>query len=210
MAVTVLLVHRWWCRLKPHHSVQCPRYLVIKNLAPCSVQSKSNKKHLVTNYTTRSLQYKCPIILKAEMVSGTFGVQKSHRSSILRSQYARGFLQKALDVDLVQVLSYLDANRGAFKLFRTPQLNMLPLLSPTYYQLPGNLLIEGHARFWKGTTGFCICGCQPLCWLGAAWGGLIVRIKCLCWEKCLSPFVQCALKTYCFISLVEPLTIINQ
>ena len=88
-SVSALLGHKW-------------------NLAACSfspiwIGQKTPNHNL---YDTISLQYECPIILKPEMVSGTFDVQKSHRNIVhFENLLCKGAVAKSFRWDLFQLLS---------------------------------------------------------------------------------------------------------
>ena len=85
-------------------------------------------------YDTISLQYECPIILKAGLVSSRFDVQKSHRSNV---EYLESSLlckeAVAKRWDLVQLYHYLDANQGVFM---TPTTHHVALVKAYYCSLP--------------------------------------------------------------------------
>ena len=88
-------------------------------------------------YDTVSLQYECPIILKAEtMVSSRFDVQKSHQNIVEyfeRSLLCKEAAGKSSRWDLVQLYQYLDANLGVFM---TPTTHRVALVKAYYQSLP--------------------------------------------------------------------------
>ena len=87
-------------------------------------------------YDTISLQYECPIILKAGLVSSRFDVQMSHRNIVEcfeRSLLCKEAGAKSSRWDLVQLYRYLDANLGVFI---TPTTHHVALVKAYYQSLP--------------------------------------------------------------------------